>query len=58
MCSYDWELARIDAPQYDLVEFLAFVLSPECCMNKRMELIEYYIEMLEKYSKQKFDQGK
>ena len=29
MCIYDWELARIDVPQHDLAEFLAFVLPPD-----------------------------
>ena len=58
ICIYDWEMARIDVPQHDLAEFLAFVLPPACSMNKRMELIEYYIEMLEKYSKQKFNHQK
>ena len=58
MCIYDWELARIDVPQHDLAEFLAFILPPECSMDKRMELIEYYIEMLEKHSKQQFDHQK
>ena len=58
MCIYDWEMARIGVPQHDLAEFLAFVLPPEYSIGKRMELIAYYIEMLEKYSKQKFDQEK
>jgi len=55
MCIYDWELARIDVPQHDLAEFLAFVLPPEYSIHRRMEFIKYYIDMLEKYSKQKFD---
>jgi len=58
MCIYDWELARIDVPQHDLAEFLAFILPPDCSMQQRMEMIKYYIEMLEKYSKQKFDHQK
>ena len=58
MCIYDWEVARIDVPQHDLAEFLAFVLPPECPIQRRMEMIEYYIEMLQKYSKRKFDHGK
>ena len=58
MCIYDWELARIDVPQHDLAEFLAFVLQPDTSLHKRMEFIEYYITMLEKYSKQKFNQWK
>ena len=58
MCIYDWELARIDVPQHDLAEFLAFVLQPDTSLHKRMELIEYYITMLENYSKQKFNHWK
>ena len=58
MCIYDWELARIDVPQHDLAEFLAFILPPDCSMQWRMEMIKYYIEMLEKYSKQKFNHQK
>ena len=55
VCIYDWELARIDVPQHDLAEFLAFVLPPACSMDERMQLIEYYIKILEKYSKQIFN---
>ena len=58
MCIYDWELARIDVPQHDLAEFLAFVVQPDTSLNKRMELIEYYIAMLEQYSGQQFNQRK
>ena len=58
MCIYDWELARIDVPQHDLAEFLAFVVQPETSLYKRMELIEYYIAMLEQFSKQKFNHWK
>ena len=58
MCLYDWELARIDVPQHDLAEFLAFVLQPDTSLHKRMVFIDYYISMLEKYSKQKFNQWK
>ncbi|KPA12732.1 3-hydroxy-3-methylglutaryl-coenzyme A reductase [Candidatus Magnetomorum sp. HK-1] len=29
LCVYDWELATIHIPQYDLAEFLIFVLQPE-----------------------------
>ena len=58
MCIFDWEMARIDVPQHDLAEFLASVLPPDCSLERRMEMIGYYIEMLEKYSKQKFDHEK
>ena len=58
ICIYDWELARIDVPQHDLAEFLAFVLQPDTSLQRRMELIEYYITMLEEYSQQKFSQWK
>ena len=58
MCIYDWELARIDVPQHDLAEFLAFILPPDCSIHRRMEIIKYYIEMLEKYSGRKFNRQK
>ena len=58
ICIYDWELARIDVPQHDLAEFLAFVLQPDTSLQRRVKLIEYYITMLEEYSQQKFSQWK
>jgi len=58
MCIYDWELARIDVPQHDLAEFLAFVLQPDTSLHKRIELVKYYIVMLEKYSEKQFNQWK
>ena len=58
LCIYDWELARIDVPQHDLAEFLAFAVQPDTSLYKRMELIEYYIVMLERYSKQQFNRWK
>ena len=42
MCLYDWELARIDIPQRDVVEFLAFILPVATSLSLRLELIEFY----------------
>ena len=40
LCAYDWELATLQLPQHDLVELLAFVLSPETPMDE----LAYYVE--------------
>ena len=50
LCLYDWELCRVDVPHHDVAEFLAFVLSPEVTMTKRMEFIEFYRVHLEYYT--------
>ncbi len=50
LCLYDWELCRIDVPQHDVAEFLAFVLPPNISMARRMEFIEFYRVHLEYYS--------
>lgn len=47
---YDWELARIDIPQHDLAEFLAFTLPIETNLTTRKELIEFYRKHFELYS--------
>lgn len=49
-CLYDWELATLDVPQRDVVEFLAFVLSPSSSQDARLELINFYRCNLEHYS--------
>lgn len=44
-CLYDWELATFHIPQYDLAEFLCFILDKDR-YHKRYEYIEYYREEL------------
>jgi tRNA A-37 threonylcarbamoyl transferase component Bud32 len=44
-CLYDWELATIHAPQYDIVEFLCFTLNQER-YHLRTEFIEYYYQKI------------
>ena len=44
-CLYDWELATFHIPQYDLVEFLCFVLD-EDRYALRESYIEYYRQQL------------
>ena len=50
LCIYDWELSRVDVPQHDVVEFLAFVLPPSTSIDHRLSLIEFYRKHLEYYS--------
>lgn len=50
MCLYDWELATLDVPQRDLVEFLAFVVLPSSSLDTRLELMDFYRRNLEHYS--------
>lgn len=40
-CLYDWELATFHVPQYDVVEFLCFVLDHDC-YAQRQEYLEFY----------------
>ncbi len=41
LCLYDWELATFHVPQYDVVEFLSFVLIPEN-YESRLNYLEIY----------------
>jgi Ecdysteroid kinase-like family len=41
LCAYDWELATFHIPQYDVVEFLCFVLDKDR-YHLREEYLEYY----------------
>jgi hypothetical protein len=61
LCLYDWELATFHVPQYDVVEFLSFVLIPENYEN-RLNYVEIYRKELNrltgKYSdKEEFLKG-
>ena len=49
-CLYDWELAAIDVPQRDVVEFLAFTLMPCTAQNARLELLDFYRCNLEHFT--------
>lgn len=50
LCIYDWELATINVPQHDLVEFLSFTLPPATPLEMWLELIDFYRKHLEYYS--------
>ena len=50
LCLYDWELATIDTPQRDLVEFLSFVFDPSQNIKTWMEAIQFYLKCLEEYT--------
>ncbi len=45
LCLYDWELATYNVPQYDIAEFLSFVLTPEN-YEQRLEYLEFYRQEL------------
>jgi len=53
LCAYDWELATFHLPQYDIVEFLSFVLN-ESNYGLAKQYLEYYREQLQRLSN-KFD---
>ncbi|AWK74983.1 hypothetical protein CBI38_28920 [Rhodococcus oxybenzonivorans] len=40
LVAYDWELATLHLPQRDLVELMAFVLTPEATADEVVELVE------------------
>ena len=50
VCVYDWELATIEVPQRDLVEFLSFILHPSCPAEEWLSMVEFYRRHLEFYS--------
>ncbi|TAE27586.1 MAG: aminoglycoside phosphotransferase family protein [Cytophagales bacterium] len=45
LCVYDWELATYHVPQYDVVEFLCFLLGPDR-YHLRLEYLEFYRQRL------------
>lgn len=47
LCTYDWELATIHLPQYDLIEFLIFVLQPDTVTQEQVtHWIDFYRQKL------------
>jgi hydroxymethylglutaryl-CoA reductase (NADPH) len=50
VCIYDWELAVVDLPSRDIVEFLSFVLLPDFTKEEMMFYLNYYAERNLKYS--------
>jgi len=55
LCAYDWELATIHVPQYDLVELLSFTLQPNVTEKTVTDYVEYHRLVLEKSAGIKFD---
>jgi hypothetical protein len=53
-CLYDWELSTFHIPQYDVVEFLSFVLD-EDRYDQRNNYIEFYRQELSKQTGQYTD---
>jgi hypothetical protein len=49
LCLYDWELATYHVPQYDVVEFLSFVLD-EDRYSLRLSYLEFYRQELHRLS--------
>lgn len=58
LCVYDWELATLHAPQYDLAEFLVFTLEPNTPEADVEALIELHRTELERHTGQSIDQAK
>jgi hydroxymethylglutaryl-CoA reductase (NADPH) len=54
VCIYDWELAVIDFPSRDVVEFLSFVLLPDFTKEEMMFYLNKYAELNTKYSKEEW----
>ena len=54
LCLYDWELATYHVPQYDVVEFLSFVLD-EDRYALRLPYLEFYREVLHRLTGQYSD---
>jgi hydroxymethylglutaryl-CoA reductase (NADPH) len=50
-CIYDWELAVIDFPSRDVIEFLSFVLLPDFSKEEMMFYLNYYAELNLLFSK-------
>ena len=54
LCVYDWELATVHVPQYDVAEFLAFTLAPEAAPTVRQRFLKFYQESLEEVTGKSF----
>lgn len=48
LCSYDWELATVGAPQRDLAEFLCFVLRHDTDGDSVRKWVEFHRQRLER----------
>lgn len=48
LCVYDWELSTFHIPQYDIIEFLCFVLDKDR-YHLRPYYLEYYRKALQKF---------
>jgi len=55
LCAYDWELATLHLPQYDLAEFLTFTLNSETPKSEVDYYIEYHRQQLEKATQTSID---
>jgi hypothetical protein len=55
LCAYDWELATLHAPQRDLAELLAFVLSPSATAAEIAHYVEHHRRALEAASGVRLD---
>lgn len=48
LCLYDWELATLDTPQRDVIEFLAFTFKPSTPIDVWLDAVHFYRSCLEK----------
>ncbi|MEE9355343.1 MAG: phosphotransferase [Methylococcaceae bacterium] len=55
LCAYDWELATLHLPQFDLAEMLAFTLAHGVSAKTVKELVEYHRKCLEQLTGEEID---
>ncbi len=55
LCAYDWELATVHIPQYDVAELLVFTLSEETTLEEVDKYVEYHRARLSHYIRKPID---
>jgi len=55
LCAFDWELATIGLPQRDVVELLAFVLTPTTSPNEIIHWVERSRRLLARQTGRRID---
>ena len=46
LCAFDWEHVKVNVPQRDVIEFLAYVLPQDVFTKRHLEHVEFYREKL------------
>jgi NADP-dependent 3-hydroxy-3-methylglutaryl-CoA reductase len=55
LCAYDWELATVHLPQYDVAELLAFTLADTVTIEEIDRYVDYHRSRLEHYTRKTID---